>query len=256
VWDLLSGDVLFDLVGHTGAVFDVDWNPDGSRVATGSEDGTAKVWDLEASAAAAAGIEILTLEGHAGDLWSDVFGVDFGPDGSLLATASWDGTAKVWDSTTGEELLTLEGHKDRVNEVTFSPDGERLATVSFNGTAKVWDLLSSEAILTLTGHAGIVWDVAFSPDGTRLATAGFDNTTRLWDASTGQELLILTGNELNTGGVDFSPDGTRLAVSGGDGTVRIYVLPLEELMALARTRVTRSLTDDECKRYLHLDQCP
>jgi WD40 repeat protein len=131
-----------------------------------------------------------------------------------------------------------------------------LATVSFNGTAKVWDLLSGEAILTLTGHAGIIWDVAFSPDGAQLATVGFDNTTRLWDASTGQELLVLTGNELNTAGVDFSPDGTRLAVSGGDGTVRIYVLPIEDLITLARTRVTRSLTGEECKRYLHLDQCP
>jgi WD40 repeat protein/serine/threonine protein kinase/DNA-binding SARP family transcriptional activator len=256
IWDLLLGEELLTLMGHSGPVIGVDWSPDGAWLATGSEDGTAKVWDLEASAAAATGEALVTMEGHLGDIWSDVFGVAFSPDGSLLATASWDETAKVWDAETGRALLTLEGHTERLNRVAFSPDGTRLATVSFDGTAKVWDLLSGEAMLTLTGHAGIVWDVAFSPDGTRLATVGFDNTTRLWDASTGQELLVLTGNEQNTAGVAFSPDGTRLAASGGDGTARIYVLPIEDLMALARTRVTRALTHEECRQYLHLDQCP
>jgi WD40 repeat protein/serine/threonine protein kinase/DNA-binding SARP family transcriptional activator len=250
VWNAVSGEELFILEGHSGAVIGVDWSPDGARLATGNEDGTVQIWDPMT------GEELSALEAHAGDIFSDVFGVAFSPDGSLLATAGWDNTAKVWDAETGRALLTLEGHTERLNSVAFSPDGTRLATVSFDGTAKVWDLLSGEAMLTLTGHAGIVWDVAFSPDGTRLATVGFDNTTRLWDASTGQELLILTGNELNTASVRFSPDGTRLAVSGGDGTVRIYVLPVEDLMALARMRVTRSLTDEECRQYLHLDQCP
>jgi len=78
----------------------------------------------------------------------------------------------------------------------------------------------------------------------------------LWDVTSGQELLILTGHKLNTAGVAFSPDGTRLAVSGGDGTVRLYVLPIEDLMGLARTRVTRALTDEECWQYLHVEQCP
>ena len=214
------------------------------------------MWDAET------GKELLTLTGHSGDIFSDAFDVAFSPDGARLATAGWDGTAKVWDlessaaAASGRELLTLVGHTERVNSVTFGPDGARLATAGWDGTAKVWDLASGQEILTLSGHAGVVWDVAFSPDGKRLATAGFDNTTRLWDAASGQELLILTGHEYNTSGVAFSPDGAHLAVSGGDGTVRIYVLPIEDLMALARARVTRSLKDQECQQYLHLDRCP
>jgi len=71
----------------------------------------------------------------------------------------------------------------------------------------------------------------------------------------GEELLNLV-NYNDGRDLAFSPDGNHLAVASGDGTVRIYILPLEDLMALARLRVTRSLTGEECQRYLHLAECP
>jgi WD40 repeat protein/DNA-binding SARP family transcriptional activator len=260
VWNAETGQELLTLEGHAGFVFDTSFSPDGTQLATASGDGTAKVWDAKT------GELLLTLEGHTTDIFgfpsSEVFSVAFSPDGNRLATAGWDGTVKVWEASTGEELLTLRGHTSRVNGVAFSPDGRCLASVGWDGMAKVWDVSAGEEILTLSGHAGVVWDVAFDPDGTHLATVGFDNTTRLWDleapatAASGQELLILTGHKYNTSGVAFSPDGIHLAASGGGGTVRIYVLPIEDLMALARARVTRSLTDEECQQYLHVDRCP
>jgi WD40 repeat protein len=86
----------------------------------------------------------------------------------------------------------------------------------------------------------------------------------VWDTTTGEPLLTLTGHitdiygapSSDVFGVAFSPDGTRLATSGGDGTARIYVLPIEDLIALARTRVNRSLTDAECRQFLHVEVCP
>jgi WD40 repeat protein len=108
----------------------------------------------------------------------------------------------------------------------------------------------------MSGHTGNVIRLAFSPDGTCLATASFDSTAKVWDAATGQELLTLFGNATNVSGVAFSPDGRRLITSGFDGTTRIYVLPIEELVALAQSRVTRSLTAEECQRFLHMDACP
>ena len=99
-WDAAGGRELLTLKGHASAVRSVSWSPDGTRLATGSEDGTAKVWD------AAGGRELLTLKGHAGPVCS----VSWSPDGTRLATGSEDGTAKVWDAAGGRELLTLKGH--------------------------------------------------------------------------------------------------------------------------------------------------
>jgi hypothetical protein len=151
----------------------VSWSPDGTRLATGNEDGTAKVWD------AAGAQERLTLKGHAGAVNS----VAWSPDGTRLATASNDGTARVWDAAGGRELLTLKGHPGAVVSTSWSPDGTRLATGSADGTAKVWDAAGGRELLNLKGHTGLVWSVSWSPDGTRLATGSDDGTARVWDAA-------------------------------------------------------------------------
>ena len=165
------------LKGHTGRA-SVSWSPDGTRLATGSGDGTAKVWD------AAGGRELLTLKGHTGPVWS----VSWSPDGRRLATGSRDGTAKVWDAAGGRELLTLKGHTGAVNSVSWSPDGTRLATGSWDGTAKVWDAASGRELLTLKGHTSGVNSVSWSPDGTRLATGSEDGTAKVWDTKAVKEV--------------------------------------------------------------------
>ena len=123
---------------------------------------------------------------------------------------------------------------------------------------------ASHVQLTLTGHTDWVIGIAFSPDGTRLATASWDKTAKVWslapssagDATTGQELLTLTGHTDAVSGIAFSPDGTRLATASQDKTVRVYAASVEELMVLAHSRLTRTWTLVECKKYLQLDTCP
>ena len=83
-----------------------------------------------------------------------------------------------------------------------------------------------------------------------------DTTTKVWDISSGQESLTLTGHTLIALEVAFSPDGTRLASASYDGTVRVYLLRIEDLMELARKRLTRSLTTLECQKFLHMQECP
>ncbi len=245
IWDAQSGQMLMTLSGHTDFVYGIAFSPDGSRLATGSFDSTSKIWDLTT------GKEIVTMLGHKGFVSSVVFS----PDGTHLATASFDGTAKVWDAMTGKELFTLTNHKDTVSTVVFSPDGTYLATASFDGTAKVWDAESGKELFTLSGHAGSVFSVAFSPDGKYIATASADKTAKVWDALTGKELQTLYAPS-GLHDVAFSPDGSQLAVGGRDGTDRIYLLHIEDLIALAKSRVTRQLTLEECQQYLHLDACP
>jgi WD40 repeat protein len=106
------------------------------------------------------------------------------------------------------------------------------------------------------GHTGTVSSVVFSPDGSMLATASNDETTKLWDATTGTELLTLLGHTNFVSDVAFSPDGTRLATASRDGTARVYLLNIDELIKLAKSRVTRSLTTEECQKYLHMETCP
>jgi WD40 repeat protein/class 3 adenylate cyclase len=245
VWDAVSGKELLTLPAHDNWVLGVAFSPDGSRLVTASFDNTAKIWDVET------GSLIFTLAGHTD--W--LLRVAFSPDGSRVVTSSFDTTAIVWDAMTGKKLFSLTGHTGAVGQVIFSPDGTRLATSSFDGSVKLWDAVSGKELRTLSRHAGSVFDISFSPDGKTIATASADKTAKLWDALTGKELLTLYAPDGLTD-VDFSPDGSQLAVASRDGTTRIYLLKLEDIIALAKQRVTRPLTTEECQQYLHVDTCP
>src|ERR1700691_2043548 len=130
------------------------------------------------------------LVGHSG-LVNDVA---FSADGSRIVTASWDGTARVWDTKTGDKLAVLVGHKAWVNSAAFSPDGSRVVTASADKTARIWNAKTGALLTTLTGHTDWVRTAAFSPDGSRVVTAADDNTARVWDAETGALVATLSGH--------------------------------------------------------------
>ncbi len=182
----------------------------------------------------------VTLRGHA----DEVHCVVFSPDGKRLASASKDGTVKVWDTLTGQVLLTCKGHTDAVRSVCFSPDGKRLASAGTDRTVRVWDSATGQELLTCKGHPESVRSVCFSPDGKRLASScGDENnnraagTVKVWDATSGREFLTLrhpfVGGAMS---MVFSPErttgGWRLTGTGNVLITRGVVVPVTGLVGL------------------------
>ncbi len=245
VWDAANGRLRQTLRGHSGAINGIAFSPDSKSVATAGADGTAKVWD------AVTGQGLLSLR-HSGP----VNYVVFSPDGKRIATASSDGTAKVWGAANGQVLLTLDAKAGGALDVSFSPDGKRLITAGVDNTVSVWDSVTGEHLRTMRGHSGSVLAIASSPDNIHFASASQDGTVKLWDELTGEGQQTLAGDSGAVNSVAYGPDGKRLAAASTDGTVQVYALDVSELLNLARSRVTRSLTPEECNEYFQTESCP
>ena len=167
--------------------------------------------------------------------------------------AAWG--IRLWDWRHDRLIDRIDGN---AVEVAFDPAGERLITTRLiEGVVDVWDAETGERVSSLEGHSGVVIDVAFDATGTRAATASLDGSVRIWDpthrTTAGALRLALP---MAASGVAFSPDGRRLVTTWADGITRIWTLDLDELVDIARARLTRGLTSVECKRYLHMDTCP
>jgi WD40 repeat protein len=161
------------------------------------------------------------LRGH--QTW--VASAVFSRDGERILTASGDGTARIWDSSTSDVLLELRGHTKQINTATFSPDGKYVVTASDDNSARIWDVSKCSpdcSYVELAGHTQRVGFAGFSPDSMRVATASDDGTACVWDAVTGQMLLLLKGHNDKVNRIVFSPDGKWIATSSEDNTARIW----------------------------------
>ena len=145
----------------------------------------------------------------------------FNIDSTHIVTASEDGTARIWDTASGQELAILRGHSDGGDCAIFSPKGNQIVTV-LGARVQVWAAASGQEIAILRGHDEEVAYAAFSPDGTQIVTASSDRTARVWEAINGQELTVLRGHEGNVNHAAFSPDNTKIVTASSDGTARVW----------------------------------
>jgi len=182
IWDLEREESIRTLEGKRWGMT-LAWSPDGRYLASGRYDIT--LWDVKS------GKQARSLKGHHGTVRS----LSFSPDGCLLASASIDKTARVWNVDSGELLLTLK------------PEG----FIHYTSSGPVTNPISVPVIA-----------VAFSLDGKWLATGGADRTVRLWDVASGKNIRTFQGHRMSVTAVEFSPDGQWVASSSLDRTIRLW----------------------------------
>ncbi len=210
LWDL-NGNEMAVFRGHKKYVVAVAFSPDGSKVLTGSLDGTAKLWSP-------GGRELVTFSGHNNRVRS----VAFSPDGRKILTGSDDKTAQLW-AEDGTHLLTISGHVKGVTTVAFSPDGKTILTAGADGLVKRWNM-NGELVGSFVGSSGAVLSAVYSPDGRNILTGGTTYSASLWDLD-GNELVTYSGhNSLFVNSVAFSPDGSRVLTGSSDKTARLWDL--------------------------------
>lgn len=137
------------------------------------------------------------LTAQAGVIWR----ARFSPDGTLIVSASTDGTAKVW-TTDGTIVQDLK-HPSGVTAADFSPDGRTVATTSYDGVLRIWNLEDGSLTSTITAGSNTLWCLAFSPDGKTIASAGEDRVVSLWNVADGTLIRTLAGHRLNVWAVAF-----------------------------------------------------
>jgi WD40 repeat protein len=198
------------LRGHEDAIRRVAVSPDGQRVATASQDGTARVWRLDGTGAPV----VLRHEGP-------VIAVAFGPDGQRVVTASQDGTARVWraDGTGAPVVLRHEGE---LQAMDLSPDGTRVVTASGDGTVRIWRADGGAPVASLPVPDDSVWSAVFSPDGARVITGSARGIVRIWRLDDLDHPTIVQGLDGMVIWLDVSPDGTLVAAGGSSGTSMLW----------------------------------
>jgi eukaryotic-like serine/threonine-protein kinase len=200
-----------DVASAQGIILEVLTNPRFAAVRTAQANSVFQ--DIRA-----ADVQLEVLSGH-GD---QVVSAAYSPDGTRIATASYDRTARIWDARTGAPLVVLYGHVGIVYAAAYSPDGTRIVTASADKTARIWDAHTGAQLAVLSGYGDEVEGDAYSPDGSRIVTGSLSTAARIWDARTGVQLAVLSGDGETVFTGAFSPDGSRIATCSNHNTAQIW----------------------------------
>ncbi len=253
VFDTETGDQRFVAARHHHDIGGFGWSADGNRfavaVAGGPHAGKIRIFDRD-------GIERASFVQEPANITTSV---SLSPDGRTLAATRRgigkvvpDVPATIWDSASDGTT----GIGESADRTVFDGSGTRIATSRIvEGTADIWDIATGDRLAEMNS-ASYITALAFSADGTSLATGHTDGKIRLWDAATGVPQMELQDGHAAIESVAFTPDGAKLVSTNADSVTRVWALDVDDLVALAERRLTRELSNAECRQYLHLEACP
>lgn len=214
---------------HENKISSVQFSRDGKWLASGSWDGTIKLWSVDALRQKGGNTqdggqapEAALFVGHAGYVNS----IAFAEDNETLISGSDDRTLKLWDVKARPTKETLSQDDPDLLSLAFSPDGATLAAGTVDGRVKLWKFgnehQEEQAFTSLNKHERPVASVTFSRNGKLLATGGLDGNIWLWDTSTWQQIRKLEGPLRSVRSVAFSPDGALIAAGYDDSNIRLW----------------------------------
>mmetsp|Transcript_17487 Transcript_17487/g.36310 ORF Transcript_17487/g.36310 Transcript_17487/m.36310 type:complete len:374 (-) Transcript_17487:653-1774(-) len=220
---LTDADALV-LAGHASEVFTCSWNPRYSLLATGSGDKTARIWAIPNSLVAVKATPPLVLMHNTADQDTkehDVTSVDWKPDGSFLASGSYDGIVRIW-SQEGRLLHELRAHKGPLFTVKWNPRGDLLASAGVDKVVRIWNALEGKVERELSGHSAPTLDIDWKDDHV-LASCSTDKAVCIYDLGNRDNPMCPLRehkDEVNT--VRWDPSGTLLASGSDDFTAKIW----------------------------------
>ncbi len=209
IWDINSGDVKFTLADNYFPIRDLKFAGTDEILAACGPD--IKLMDLE-------GNLLRTFSGNTTFIWS----FDFNAETDKIVSGSYARNIRVWNYSTGETFLILEGHEKSTLPVAISFDGKYIISGSLDLSVRIWNAVTGGELRKLDRHTDNIYSVRFHPGGKYFASASGDKTVRLWDFVTGEVVKTYIGHDKNVMDIDFSPDGNHIISCSLDNTIILW----------------------------------